>query len=77
MDFNGEISFTYTNGVLRPDERLDLPEGARGRATVRIEAAQPKRSKEEIMADIRRLGESGAFEYTGKRFTREEMHERR
>lgn len=75
MEFNGDISFTYTNGVLRPDEQLNLPEGARGRATVHVESGR-KRSKAEVMADIRKLGDSGAFQYTGRAFTRDEMHER-
>ncbi|HYE61779.1 MAG TPA: antitoxin AF2212-like protein [Phycisphaerales bacterium] len=75
MEFSGEISFTYTNGVLRPDEKLNLPEGARVRATVHVEEGH-KRTKAEIMAEIRRLGDSGAFKYPGRTITRDEMHER-
>ena len=32
MAANGEISVTYINGVLKPDQRLNFPEGARLRS---------------------------------------------
>lgn len=38
---NGEISVTYTGGVLKPDHRLELPEGARLRAVIRPALPEP------------------------------------
>jgi len=35
MDIYRDIAVTYTGAVLRPDERLDLPEGTRLRAALR------------------------------------------
>lgn len=70
----GEITATYTNGVLKPDQRLDLPEGARVRAvilpTIDLEAA------EQALATIKRIRDSGVFRSGGRKFTRDEMHER-
>src|SRR6266850_1273784 len=42
MEFQGEIAVTYTGGVLKPDERLDLPEGARVTVSVRDGAPTPE-----------------------------------
>jgi hypothetical protein len=39
MDREQDIHFIYENGVLRPDEPVNLPEGARGIAHIR--AASP------------------------------------
>jgi predicted DNA-binding antitoxin AbrB/MazE fold protein len=75
MGFHGDISVTYSGGVLKPDRRLNLPEGARLRARLRsieIDSAAAERAVEEI----RRIRESGAFRSGGRRFTRDEVHER-
>jgi predicted DNA-binding antitoxin AbrB/MazE fold protein len=42
MDRAQDIHFVYENGVLRPEEPVNLPEGARGIA--RIRAAEPRSS---------------------------------
>lgn len=76
MISHGEISVTYTNGVLKPDERLDLPEGTRLRAVIQPAAPDPV-AAEEAMETIRRIRESGAFRSGGRKYTRDEMHERR
>lgn len=76
MGFNGEISLTYTNGVLKPDQRLSLPEGARVRASIRPEPIDLT-AAERAMDEIRRISESGAFRSGGRKLTRDQMHERR
>lgn len=75
MDFNEEISLTYSDGVLKPDQRLEFPEGMRLRAKIR--PAEPDLVKaEEAMETIRRISESGVFRSGGRKYTRDEMHER-
>lgn len=75
MEFNGEISVTYSGGVLRPDEQLNLPEGARFRATIRPEAVDTAAAAQ-ALEDLKRLRASGAFRSGGRTFTRDQMHER-
>jgi predicted DNA-binding antitoxin AbrB/MazE fold protein len=75
MVSNGEISVTYANGVLRPDQRLSFPEGTRLRAIIRP-AAPDSAAAERAMQEIRRISESGAFRSGGRKLTRDEMHER-
>ena len=70
-----EVSLTYTNGVLKPDQRLNLPEGARVRALISTESPDPEKAAK-AMETIRRISESGAFRSGGRKFTRDEMHER-
>ena len=53
MVSNGEISLTYANGVLKPDQRLNFPEGARLRATIRPAAPDPA-AAQRAMDEIRR-----------------------
>jgi predicted DNA-binding antitoxin AbrB/MazE fold protein len=76
MEFNGEISVTFTGGVLKPDERLNLPEGSRFKATIRSESRDPAAAAK-AMDTLRRISESGVFRSGGRKYTREELHERR
>ena len=73
-----EFPFIYEHGVLKPEGRVDLPEGARGIARVR-EASTPalSASRRRALESIRRIGESGQFNSGGRKLTRDEMHERR
>lgn len=75
MEFNGEISGTYTGGVLKPDQRLDLPEGARFRAIIRSEMRDPAAAAK-AWETIERIRKSGVFRSGGRKFTRDELHER-
>lgn len=79
MDREQEVHFVYENGVLRPDEPVDLPEGARGVARIletRDSAHRDSESRRRALATIRRIGESGVFDSGGRQLTRDEMHER-
>lgn len=79
MDREQEVHFVYENGVLRPEEPVDLPEGARGVARI-VETHEPMRrdshTRRQALATIRRIGESGVFDSGGQKLTREQMHER-
>jgi predicted DNA-binding antitoxin AbrB/MazE fold protein len=75
MVSNGEISVTYSNGVLKPDHRLNFPEGARLRAVIRPAPPDPETAAK-ALETIRRISDSGVFRSGGRKFTREEMHER-
>lgn len=41
MDREQDIHFVYENGVLRPEEPVNLPEGARGVAHIRTTTDAP------------------------------------
>ncbi len=74
-----EFHFVYEDGVLRPEGRLDLPEGARGVARIREEShdeVSDQRDRRRALDAIRRIGESGNFNSGGRKLTRDEMHER-
>lgn len=72
-----EFSFIYTHGVLKPESRLDLPEGARGIAHIReVATSTEQNARRRAMETIRRIGESGAFNSAGWKLTRDQMHER-
>lgn len=75
MSCNGEISVTYSGGVLLPDKPLDLPEGTRLLVALRPEAPDPA-GEAKAWETIRQFRESGAFRSGGRKLTRDEMHER-
>lgn len=75
VSFQGEISVTYSNGVFKPDHKLNVPEGSRFRALIRPDAPDPVAAKK-AMEEIRRISESGAFNSGGEKLTRDQMHER-
>jgi predicted DNA-binding antitoxin AbrB/MazE fold protein len=77
MVSNSGISVTYTNGVVKPDHRLNLPEGTRLCAVIRPAPAPPDPdAAANAMDTIRRIAASGAYRSGGRKFTRDEMHER-
>ncbi len=75
-----EIPFVYEHGVLKPEGRVDLPEGARGIAHIReagtTPASRQSPSRRRALEIIRRIGHSGDFDSGGRKLTRDEMHER-
>ncbi|MEX2218278.1 MAG: antitoxin family protein [Phycisphaerales bacterium] len=68
------IWLTYGGGVFKPDEPVDLPEGTR----VQVSVWRPPTPEQSARAweAIRQISESGAFRSGGKKFTRDELHER-
>ncbi|MFN0134822.1 MAG: hypothetical protein ACKVS9_01750 [Phycisphaerae bacterium] len=77
MFHDQEIAFTVSNGVLRPDGSLNLPDGTRGIAIIRELANQtPPMSRAEALAEIRRFGDEAVLRTNGTRFSRDELHDR-
>jgi predicted DNA-binding antitoxin AbrB/MazE fold protein len=74
MQFQGEISVTYRDGVLKPDQRLDVPNRTRFGTMIRPVASDE--SPKEQVKTIRQIRESGVFRAAGRKVTRDEMHER-
>ena len=75
MDTPGPILATYTDGVLKLDKPLDLPEGTRLRVVVSLLEPDPV-TKANAIETLRRIRESGVFRSGGRKLTRDEMHER-
>ena len=76
MAFQGNISATFTDGVFKPDERPDLPEGARVTISVRDGAptAESRRRGWELIDRIRR---DGLVRLGGEGLTRDDLYDRR
>jgi predicted DNA-binding antitoxin AbrB/MazE fold protein len=72
-----QVTATFINGVLKPDQELPLAERARVRLTIEpIEGWSRERAVaawESLTARLRERPIHGG----GKRFTRDELHERR
>jgi predicted DNA-binding antitoxin AbrB/MazE fold protein len=76
MDRGGDIPATYTNGVLRPDQRLDLPEGAR--VTVAVRNGQPtEESRARAWSFLERVRREGLVRLRAGRWSRDDLHDRR
>jgi hypothetical protein len=75
MDYmKAELTATIVGGLLKPDERLSLPEQTRVKLTIETIGRDPGASSawESLKARLRLRPVHGG----GKRFTREELHER-
>lgn len=71
------VDATLTNGVLKPDRPLTLPDQTRVRLTIEpIEEWSPDKAREAWKALLARLQER-PINSGGMRFTRDELHERR
>jgi hypothetical protein len=72
---SAEITATVDDGILRPDATLPFPDQTRVKMTIETldAGADPSRAWEAIKARLRLRPIHGG----GKRFTREELHERR
>jgi predicted DNA-binding antitoxin AbrB/MazE fold protein len=71
------VEATFTNGVLKPDQPLPLPDQTRVRLTVEpIEEWSPEKARAAWEALQARLKER-PINSGGLRFTRDELHERR
>lgn len=72
-----QITATFENGMFKPDQPLPLAERSRVRLTIEpIEAWSPETAQaawEALKAQIREQ----PLHLGGKRFTRDELHERR
>lgn len=72
-----QVTATFVNGILKPDEKLALPEQARVRLTIEsIEEWTPEKGKAAWEALKKQILEQ-PLHFGGKRYTRDELHERR
>lgn len=70
-----QVTATVVDGMLKPDENLQLPEQTRVNLTIDpiVEETQPNEAWEALKAWIRQHPLHGL----GRRLTRDELHERR
>jgi len=70
-----QVTATFVGGVLRPDENLPLAEHARVQLTIEpvADGREPAAAWQSLKARLRQRPVHSA----GKRFTRDELHERR
>jgi predicted DNA-binding antitoxin AbrB/MazE fold protein len=70
-----QIAATFVGGVFKPDESLALPEGTRVVLTIQppFDEAAAKAAWKSLQERLRQRPIDGG----GKRFTRDELHERR
>jgi hypothetical protein len=72
-----QVTATFVNGMLKPDQALPLAEQARVKLTIEpLEEWTPEKGRaawESLKARLRARPIHGG----GKRFTRDELHERR
>jgi predicted DNA-binding antitoxin AbrB/MazE fold protein len=71
-----ELTVTYTDGVLKPDQRLDLPEGSRITIAMRNQQPTPE-SRRLAWETIDRIRREGLIRLTGGRLTRDDLYDRR
>ncbi len=69
------IQATYEHGVLRPDDPLTLPEGARVHLVIQPFPA-PKRAWEDRFAEFERFLTEHPISSGGLKFTRDELYDR-
>lgn len=70
-----EFNAIVENGLIRPDEPLNLPD--RTRVRIAITTALPTTAeREEALQKLLEISELGLFRSGGHRFTRIELHER-
>lgn len=72
-----QVTATFVNGVLKPDQALALAEQARVRLTIEpIEEWTPEKGKAAWEALKKQILEK-PLHFGGKRYSRDELHERR
>jgi len=72
------VSATLIGGMLKPDEAIALPDQTRVRLTVEpIEETPPKTTAQEAWQAIQNRLKERPLHFGGRRYTRDELHERR
>ena len=69
------IMATFENGILRPDEPLNLPAQARVRLT--LEPLAEGLEVGRAWLELEQLWDEAMVDSGGQRFTRDQLHERR
>lgn len=68
---------TFENGVLVPDQPLNLSPNARVRLMVNLLDGDDDALCQKAWQDLQRLWQASTFDSKGDRLTREQLHERR
>jgi predicted DNA-binding antitoxin AbrB/MazE fold protein len=71
------ITATFVEGVLKPDEPLDLPAGARVRLVVEPIAIPSPEEADKVWAELEKLWDEVSVDSGGVHLTRDQLHERR
>jgi predicted DNA-binding antitoxin AbrB/MazE fold protein len=69
------VTATFENGVLKPDQPLELPSGSRVR--VFLEPLEPQAERQRAWENVQRLWKEHPINSGGDRLTRDQLHERR
>lgn len=70
-----EFNAVVENGLIRPDQPLNLPDRTRLRVSITTVVPSPEQ-RDEALRRLREISERGLFNSGGKKFTRDELHER-
>lgn len=70
------ITAVYENGLLRPEQKLDLPPHTRVRLTVEAVDARAG-ADDEAWSELERMWADRPVDSGGDRLTRDQLHERR
>ncbi len=71
------IAATFEDGVLKPDEPLQLPPHSRVRLVVEPLQLDAERQRQAAWAAMEQLWRQSKIDSGGERLTREQLHERR
>ncbi len=71
------VSATFEDGVLKPDEPLQLPPHARVRLAVEPLPEEAESLQRTAWEEIERLWAQGTLDSQGERLSRAQLHERR
>ncbi len=71
---NADIDVTYEDGVLRPDQALELPDWTRLRISIRRIEPTPE-AEARARRKLNEIRDSGAIRLGGWRPRRDELHE--
>lgn len=70
------IRATFSDGVFKPQERLDLRQGQKVRIGIDTSSDEHESSRRAAMAELRRSINAMNFRSNGSYPTRDELHER-
>jgi len=76
MDFRGENTGTWQDGVIKPDGEQEMPNGTRVTWS-KADVAPTREQRLKAKRDFLDLAKTAAIKLGGTGFTREQMHERR
>ena len=70
------IMATFEDGILKPDQKLDLPPRARVRLTIETLGDAATSDSDRDWEELEKLWEESSIDSGGFRMTRDQLHER-